>query len=92
LLCDAPAELAFQYSYDNCLPRRITLTTYSRQADSAVVQHQLAEAALKIDSAWLQVTHAAAEVEDTAVAGMQMEYIARARVRSVVGYAVKLVR
>ena len=72
--------------------RGITLTTYTRQADSAVVQHQLAEAALKIDSAWLQVMHAADDVEDTAVAGKQLEYIARAHVRGVVGYAVKLVR
>jgi 3-hydroxy-9,10-secoandrosta-1,3,5(10)-triene-9,17-dione monooxygenase len=72
--------------------RGITLTTYTRQGDSPVVQHQMAEAALKIDSAWLQVMRAADEVEDAAVAGKQMEYVARARVRGVVGYAVKLVR
>jgi 3-hydroxy-9,10-secoandrosta-1,3,5(10)-triene-9,17-dione monooxygenase len=56
------------------------------------VQHQIAETALKIDSAWFQVMRAAAEVEDTAAAGKQMDYVARARVRGVVGYAVKLIR
>ncbi len=72
--------------------RGITFTTYTRQADAPVVQHQIAEAALKIDSAWLQTMRAADEVEDTARAGSQMGYLARARVRGVVGYAARLIR
>jgi len=72
--------------------RGITFTTYTRQADAPVVQHQIAEAALKIDSAWLQTMRAADEVEDTARAGSQMDYLARARVRGVVGYAARLIR
>jgi 3-hydroxy-9,10-secoandrosta-1,3,5(10)-triene-9,17-dione monooxygenase len=72
--------------------RGITFTTYARQADSAVAQHEIAEAALQIDSAWLQVMHAAAQVEDIAAEGKPMDYVARARVRGLVGYAAKLIR
>jgi 3-hydroxy-9,10-secoandrosta-1,3,5(10)-triene-9,17-dione monooxygenase len=72
--------------------RGITFTTYSRQADAPVVQHQIAGAALKIDSAWLLAMRSADEIEAAAVAGNQMDYLARARVRGVVGYAAKLVR
>ena len=72
--------------------RGITFTTYTRQADAAVVQHEIAEAALQIDSAWLLTMRAAAEVEDTAATGKQMDYVARARVRGLVGFAAKLIR
>ncbi len=72
--------------------RGITFTTYTRQADAPVVQHRIAEAALKIDSAWLQVMRAATEVEDTARAENQMDYVARARVRGIVGYGARLIR
>jgi 3-hydroxy-9,10-secoandrosta-1,3,5(10)-triene-9,17-dione monooxygenase len=72
--------------------RGITFTTYTRQADAPVVQHQVAEAALKIEGAWLLAMRAADEVEDTAAAGNQMEYVSRARVRGTVGYAAKLLR
>jgi 3-hydroxy-9,10-secoandrosta-1,3,5(10)-triene-9,17-dione monooxygenase len=72
--------------------RGISFTIYTRQADAPVVQHQVAEAALKIDSAWLLAMRAAEEVQDTAAAGNQMGYIDRARVRGTVGYAAKLLR
>ncbi len=72
--------------------RGITFTTYTRQADAPVVQHRIAEAALKIDSAWLQIMRAATEVEDTARAENQMDYVARARVRGIVGYGARLIR
>jgi 3-hydroxy-9,10-secoandrosta-1,3,5(10)-triene-9,17-dione monooxygenase len=77
---------------EGTLTRGITFTTYMRQADAPVVQHQFAEAALKIDSAWLLAMRSADEIEEAAVAGNQMDYVARARVRGVVGYGVKLVR
>ncbi len=72
--------------------RGITFTNYTRQADSAVVQHQVAEAALKIDSAWFHTMRAAGDVHDVAVAGNRMDYATRARVRGECGYAAKLVR
>jgi 3-hydroxy-9,10-secoandrosta-1,3,5(10)-triene-9,17-dione monooxygenase len=72
--------------------RAISLTTYTRQADAPVVQHQIAEAALKIDSAWLQAMHAAAEVEELARNGSAMDYLARARTRGLVGFCARLLR
>jgi alkylation response protein AidB-like acyl-CoA dehydrogenase len=72
--------------------RGITFTTYARQADSAVVQHQIAEAALKIDGAYLHLMNAADQVDRVAAAGQRMDYLARARTRGVVGYATKLLR
>ena len=72
--------------------RGITFTTYARQADSSVVQHQIAEAAVKIDSALLLTLRSADEVQDAAVAGRLMDYVARARIRGVVGFAARLLR
>lgn len=60
--------------------RGVTFTIYTRQADAPALQHQIAEAALKLDSAWLQAIRAAAEVEDTAGAGSQIDCVARAHV------------
>jgi hypothetical protein len=59
--------------------RGVTLTTYPRRADAPVAQHQMAEAALKLDGAWLSSMGAANEVEDTAAAGNKMDYVSRAR-------------
>jgi len=86
------AQAMLEKVIDGTRTRGITFTTYTRQADSAVAQHEIAEAALQIDSAWLLVMRAAAEVEDAAAAGKQMDYVDRARVRGLVGYAAKLLR
>jgi alkylation response protein AidB-like acyl-CoA dehydrogenase len=86
------AKALLQEVIEGTRKRGITFTTYSRQADSAVVQHQVAEAALKIDSAWFHTIRAAGEVHDVAVAGNRMDYAAKARVRGECGYTGKLVR
>ena len=72
--------------------RGITFTTYTRQADAPVLQRQVAEAALKIDSAWLHAMRAAADIHEAAVAGNHMDYVGRARVHADCGYAGQLVR
>jgi 3-hydroxy-9,10-secoandrosta-1,3,5(10)-triene-9,17-dione monooxygenase len=72
--------------------RGITMTTYARQADAPVVQHQIADAALKIDAACLQALNCAEEIENGASAGREMDYIARARARGIAGFAAKLLR
>ena len=77
---------------DGTQKRPITFTTYSRQADAAVLQHQMAESALKIDGAWLHTMRSASDVDEAAGAGRQLEYAARARIRGECGYAAKLVR
>jgi len=86
------AKALLQEVIEGTRKRGITFTTYTRQADSAVVQHQVAEAALKIDSAWFHTIRAAGDVHDVAVSGNRMDYAARARVRGECGYTAKLVR
>jgi 3-hydroxy-9,10-secoandrosta-1,3,5(10)-triene-9,17-dione monooxygenase len=72
--------------------RAISYTTYSRQADAAVVQYQMAEAALKVDSASLHWMRAAKDIDDAAAAGKSLKYLTRARIRGECGHAAKLVR
>ena len=77
---------------DGTTKRGITYTTYGRQAEAPVFQHHIAEAALKIESAWLHTMRAANDIDETAAAGKQMDYLTRARIRGESGYAAKLVR
>jgi 3-hydroxy-9,10-secoandrosta-1,3,5(10)-triene-9,17-dione monooxygenase len=86
------AQAILECVIDGTSKRGITFTTYTRQADSSVVQHQIAEAAVKIESASLLIMRAAQEVEDSAVAGTSMDYVTRARIRGVVGFAARLLR
>jgi 3-hydroxy-9,10-secoandrosta-1,3,5(10)-triene-9,17-dione monooxygenase len=72
--------------------RGIRFTSYTHQADAPVVHYRVAEAALKIESARLQAASAADLVHGTAITGSKMDYLARARVRGVVGYAARLLR
>ncbi len=62
------------------------------QADSTVVQHQIAEAALKIESALSLTMRTAQEVQEAAAPQRSMDYVARARVRGIVGFAARLLR
>lgn len=72
--------------------RGVTYTIYGRQSDSAVVHHQIGEAALKLDSAWLHTLRAADEIDAGARAGRPLDYLTRARIRGDAGYAARLVR
>jgi 3-hydroxy-9,10-secoandrosta-1,3,5(10)-triene-9,17-dione monooxygenase len=86
------AKTLLQETVEGTQKRPISYTTYSRQADAAVVQHQMAEAALKIDSASLHWMRAARDIDDAAAAGKSLDYLTRARIRGECGYAAKLVR
>jgi len=70
--------------------RCITFTSYARQADSSVVQHRAAEAALKIEGARVQALRAVDAMHEMAVAGRQLDD--QARVCRVVGDSAKLLR
>jgi 3-hydroxy-9,10-secoandrosta-1,3,5(10)-triene-9,17-dione monooxygenase len=72
--------------------RGVTYTIYGRQSDSAVVHHQIGEAALKLDSAWFHTLRAADEIDAGARAGLHLDYLTRARIRGDAGYAARLVR
>jgi alkylation response protein AidB-like acyl-CoA dehydrogenase len=57
-------------------------TVFTRQADSAGFQMQLADAALRIDTAHLHARRAADDIEEHAARGEQPGFAARARVRA----------
>lgn len=86
------ARALLEQTVEGSRKRPISYTTYSRQADAAVVQHQMADAALKIDSAALHWMRAAGDIDDAAAAGKSLDYLTRARIRGECGYAAKLVR
>jgi 3-hydroxy-9,10-secoandrosta-1,3,5(10)-triene-9,17-dione monooxygenase len=68
--------------------RGIKYTVYHRRSDSAVVQHDIADAAMMIDTARFHVFRAAADV-DWAGGGTQPDYLTRARLRADCGYAAR---
>jgi 3-hydroxy-9,10-secoandrosta-1,3,5(10)-triene-9,17-dione monooxygenase len=80
------AEGAFEAVVGSALQRGIKYTVYHRRSDSAVVQHEIAEAAMMIDTARFHIFRAAADV-DHAGAGIQPDYRTRARLRADCGYA-----
>ena len=86
------ARALLEATIEGSRKRPISYTSYSRQADAAVVQHQMAEAALKIDSVSLHWMRAAHEIDDAAAAGKSLNYPTRARIRGECGYAAKLAR
>jgi 3-hydroxy-9,10-secoandrosta-1,3,5(10)-triene-9,17-dione monooxygenase len=96
LVCAAPIvgiAQAMLAEIISAAPRRgITFTTYTRQAESPVIQHQLAEAAINIETAELLVMSCAEQLESRAAIGELMEYQNRARIRGKAGYTAKLLR
>jgi len=63
-------------------------TIFTRQRDSVGVQVQIAEAALKLQTARLHAHHIADELDRRAADGPEIGYDYRARVRAQCGYAV----
>lgn len=61
--------------------RGITHTTFAKQSDSAGFQMLVAEAAMKIDTAFLHAFRAADDLDEAAAAGRLLDVQARARVR-----------
>ncbi|MEV0528830.1 acyl-CoA dehydrogenase family protein [Streptomyces sp. NPDC050439] len=71
--------------------KSVPYTFYARQADSAGFQLQLAEAAMRIDTAHLHAYRAADDVDTAAAAGQHLDMLVRARVRADVGYVAEQV-
>jgi len=69
----------------------VTGTGYQRQADSVAFQLQLAEAALKVDTAELHSHRAAADIDSALATGRPLDRLRRARVRADTGLAVQSV-
>jgi len=82
------AEGALEAVMSGTHQRGIKYTVYHRRADSAVVQHHIADAAMMIDTARFHIFRAASDV-DRAGAGVQPDYLTRARLRADCGYAAR---
>lgn len=76
---------ALQYVIDNAPRRAIAYTSFEKQPDSVVFQVQVAEAALKIDTAHLRAFRAADEMDAAARQGIKLDALTRARIRADVG-------
>lgn len=66
--------------------KAVPYTVHSRQADSTAFQLQLAEAALRIDTAHLHAYRAADDIDRAAARGERLGLFERARVRADAGY------
>jgi alkylation response protein AidB-like acyl-CoA dehydrogenase len=62
--------------------RGVTHTNYSKQTESTGFQIQLAEAAMKVDTAWLHAFRAADDLDQAARSGRYPDLTARARMRT----------
>lgn len=80
---------ALKYVIEKASQRAIAYTSYEKQRDSVGFQMQIADAALKIDTAHLHAYRAAADIDTAAQKGKYLEPLLRARVRADTGYAAK---
>ncbi|MDX3235138.1 acyl-CoA dehydrogenase family protein [Streptomyces sp. ME03-5709C] len=73
---------------DAAASKPLSFTVHSRQADSVGIQMQVAEAALKIETARLHAHHATSQVDLAAAAG-PLDYSERTHIRAQAGYAAR---
>ena len=76
---------ALQYVLETAPKRAIAYTAYQKQTDSVGFQLQIAEAALKIDTAHLHAFRAANDIDSAATQGTTLAPQVRARVRADTG-------
>lgn len=76
---------ALKYVIDSAPRRAIAYTSFEKQTDSVVFQMQIAEAALKIDTAHLRAFRATDEMDEAARKGIKLDAVTRARIRADVG-------
>ncbi|MGK5548787.1 hypothetical protein ACSNOH_29245 [Streptomyces sp. URMC 127] len=67
----------------------ISYTYYETQAESVAVQLQIAEAAMRIDTAQLHLHRGAADIDEAAARGGNLDATTRARVRADSGHVIK---
>jgi alkylation response protein AidB-like acyl-CoA dehydrogenase len=85
------ARAALHHVISGAARRNVPYTIYQREADSPGFQMQIAEAALKIDSAHLHAYRIADDIDAFASRGQRMDLTTRARARASAGYVGKLV-
>ena len=82
---------ALKYVIDKAPQRAISYTFFQKQSDSTAFQLQIADAALKIDTAHLHAYRAAADIDNAAKSGVYMDYVNRARCRADTGVVAKFI-
>jgi 3-hydroxy-9,10-secoandrosta-1,3,5(10)-triene-9,17-dione monooxygenase len=82
---------ALDWTVAQAATKQLSFTIYARQADSVGFQTQVAEAALKIETAQLHIYRAVDQVDLAARQGARLGYDARARIRAEAGYAMQQV-
>jgi 3-hydroxy-9,10-secoandrosta-1,3,5(10)-triene-9,17-dione monooxygenase len=86
------AQGALDFVRSNAHSRGITYTAYARQADSVGFQLTVAEAAARIDSAWLRAQRSARDIDEAARNGTDLDHATRGRVRMDTGHSARLCR
>ncbi|MFM9888426.1 MAG: acyl-CoA dehydrogenase family protein [Burkholderiales bacterium] len=79
---------ALRHVIETAPKRGIATTVFKKQTDSSAFQIQVAEAAIKIDSAEFHVSRAARDVDDAAARGDMINLVNRTRIRADAGHAV----
>ncbi|WP_059008852.1 acyl-CoA dehydrogenase family protein [Streptomyces specialis] len=80
---------ALKYVTEKANRKPISYTFYATQAESVAVQMQIAEAAMKLDTARLHAERAAADIDGAARDGVYPDFTRRARVRADTGWVIK---
>ncbi|MFF4219427.1 acyl-CoA dehydrogenase family protein [Streptomyces nondiastaticus] len=83
------ARAALKLVTEKAATKPISYTYYETQAESVAVQLQVAEAAMQIDTAQLHLHRAAADIDEAAARGGDLDAPIRARVRADSGHAIK---
>jgi 3-hydroxy-9,10-secoandrosta-1,3,5(10)-triene-9,17-dione monooxygenase len=76
---------ALKYVIERAPQRAIAYTSYTKQTDSIAFQMQVAEAALKINTAHLRAFYAADEIDEGARVNKDLDYLTRCRIRADTG-------
>lgn len=82
---------ALKYVIEKAGKKAISYTYYETQAESTAFQLQIADAANKIDTAYLHAVRAATDIDTWALRGEYPDLLQRARVRADTGVAVQSV-
>ncbi|WP_432180493.1 acyl-CoA dehydrogenase family protein [Streptomyces sp. NBC_00063] len=80
---------ALKYVTEKAARKPISYSFYETQAESVAVQLQIAEAAMKIDTARLHAERAAADIDQATQNGTYPDFTQRARVRADTGWAIQ---
>jgi 3-hydroxy-9,10-secoandrosta-1,3,5(10)-triene-9,17-dione monooxygenase len=76
---------ALKHTIERAPQRAIAYTSYTKQTDSIAFQMQIADAALKINTAHLRAFYAADEIDEGARLNKDLDYLTRCRIRADTG-------